>query len=825
MERLGTGGIISGAAILAMSTLAMSTLVMPAQPANAAATQITNVRLSPSDRGVNVTLQTRNGAHPQVFTVKRGNDLVADIVNAQLRLPQGKEFTQNSPAPGISSVTVAQLDANSVRITVTGSSNPPSGQVDRSSSGLVLSVNSSGEATQAATPIPAVAPLAPASSAPTSSAPTSSATSAVAPAAIAQSAPSPTPPASPAPQGTPSNGVMVPNPGITIDGVPVLAPTDTSTPALAARAVAPPLGDISVSSTDSSSAEIDLGTSEVVPRLVLRDAPARDVLSLLARAAGMNVAYIEAPSTDASGQAAQAATGQPGEANSGVKISLDIENEPVQSVFNYVLRVAGLEANRSGRTIFVAPRLPDGARNVITRTFRLNQVTASDAAAYLATLGVETRQFIPSGVARTTTSQGDITTTSESVTEPRVATVNVEQGNSPLLLRGIAATADPRLNSITLVGEPQKVAAAASILSQLDLRRRQVAVNVKIVDVNLLATQDANTSFSFGVNDAFINSDGGAASLNFGGVRPPSNADVSGSRLTPPVTGTSLPSGTGEPFIDAQPTAPFGTGGSQTFGTPALNDGSIQTPGGVYGRPPFGTRSNPLQPGVTTAQGGTITYTLPSLFQYPTRFLANLQTQVVSGNAKILTDPTLVVQEGQQARVNLGQEVVSQVDVQFTDSPGGTRETRTIQKALAGLTLTLNVDRIDDNGFVTLALAPRVTSPSSTQDLGNGSQATLLTVRELNSGNIRLRDGQTLIVSGIIQDSDRTSVTKVPILGDIPILGALFRRTSHNNTRQEVIILLTPQILDDSEGSTFGYRYTPSEGTQQYMRQQGVQAP
>ena len=817
MERLGIGaigGMIGGAAILVLAT----------QPASATATQITNVKLSPSDSGVNVTLQTRNGAHPQVFTVKRGNALIADVVNAQLRLPQGKDFTQSNPAPGISSVTVAQLDANSVRVTVNGNGNPPSAQVDRSGSGLVLNVSSSGETTQAATPIPAVAPLAPAPAVPSASVP--------APAAIAQSSPSqqsspqqssPLPQASPASPGTP-NGVLVPNPGITIDGVPVLAPTDNSTPALAARAVAPPLGDISVSSTDSSTPEVDLGTSEVVPRLVLRDAPARDVLSLLARAAGMNVAYIEAPSTGASG-AAQAATGQPGEAAQGVKISLDIENEPVQSVFNYVLRVAGLEANRSGRTIFVAPRLPDGARNVITRTFRLNQVTASDAAAYLATLGVETRQFIPSGVSRTTTSQGDITTTSETITEPRVATVNVEQGDSPLLLHGIAATADPRLNSITLVGEPQKVAAAASVLSQLDLRRRQVAVNVKIVDVNLLATQDANTSFSFGVNDAFINSDGGAASLNFGGYRPPSSADVNSSRITPPVTGTNLPSGTGEPFLDAQPTAPFGTGGSQTFANPSLNDGSIQTPGGTYARPPFGTRQNPLQPGVTTAQGGTTTYTLPSLFQYPTRFLANLQTQVVSGNAKILTDPTLVVQEGQQARVNLGQEVVSQVDVQFSDTAGGTRETRTIQKALAGLTLTLNVDRIDDNGFVTLALAPRVTSPSSTQDLGNGSSATLLTVRELNSGNIRLRDGQTLIVSGIIQDSDRTTVTKVPILGDIPILGALFRRTNRNNTRQEVIILLTPQILDDSQGSTFGYHYTPSEGTQQYLRRQGVQAP
>ncbi|MBD3880911.1 AMIN domain-containing protein [Phormidium tenue FACHB-886] len=800
-------------------------LMMMAQPANAAATQITNVQLSPSDSGVEVTLQTRNGDRPQVFTVKRGNALIADIVNTQLQLPEGNDFTQSNPAPGISSVTVSQLDANSVRVTVSGDSNPPSAEVDRGGRGLVLSVNSTGEATQAATPVPSVAPVAPAPAVPPASPPAAIAQNATPPAPSTQSSPAPNPQSSPVAQAQ-NNDVLVPNPGVTIDGVPVLTPTTVNAPPLQPRAVAPPLGDISVSSTDSTPSAIDLGTTELVPRLVLRDAPVRDVLSLLARAAGLNVAYIDAPTTD---DAAQTGGGT-GEAGAGadnqVRISLDIENEPVQSVFNYVLRVAGLEANRSGRTIFVAPRLPDAARNVITRTLRLNQVVASDAAAYLATLGVETRQFIPSGVSRTTSTQGDITTTSETVTEPRVATVNVEQGDSPLLLQGVAATADPRLNSITLVGEPQRVAAAVSILSQLDLRRRQVAVNVKIVDVNLLATDNANTSFSFGVDDAFISSDGGAASLNFGGVRPPSNADVTGSRLTPPITNAPFPAGSdNEPFLDPQPNAPFGTGDSQTFANPPLNDGTIQIPGGTYGRPPFGTNNNPLQPGVTDATGDTVEYGLPTLFQYPTRFLANLQTQVVSGNAKILTDPTLVVQEGQQARVNLGQEVISQVDVEFTDSPGGTRETRTIQKALAGLTLTLNVDRIDDNGFVTLTIAPRVTSPVSTQDLGNGSQATLLTVRELDSGRLRLRDGQTLIVSGIIQDSDRTTVSKVPILGDIPILGALFRNTNRQNTRQEVIILLTPQILNDSDTSSFGYRYTPNEGTQQFLRQQGVETP
>jgi type IV pilus assembly protein PilQ len=108
---------------------------------------------------------------------------------------------------------------------------------------------------------------------------------------------------------------------------------------------------------------------------------------------------------------------------------------------------------------------------------------------------------------------------------------------------------------------------------------------------------------------------------------------------------------------------------------------------------------------------------------------------------------------------------------------------------------------------------------------GGGLTITLLAVRRVSSGQLRIRDGQTLILSGIIQDQDRATVTKVPVLGDIPILGALFRSTERRNERQEVIVLLTPHILDDSDTSTFGYRYVPQPETQQYIQQQNIQVP
>jgi type IV pilus assembly protein PilQ len=144
------------------------------------------------------------------------------------------------------------------------------------------------------------------------------------------------------------------------------------------------------------------------------------------------------------------------------------------------------------------------------------------------------------------------------------------------------------------------------------------------------------------------------------------------------------------------------------------------------------------------------------------------------------------------------------VESETTTSAGATTTTTNITFEPAGLILQIDVDRIDDNGFVSLSVAPSITAPTDTFTFSSGGDQNtvfLLNNRQLSSGQVRVRDGQTLLLSGIIQESERSTVTKVPILGDIPILGALFRSTVNDNERQELIVLLTPQILDDSDQS------------------------
>ncbi|MEY3403572.1 MAG: hypothetical protein RLZZ86_3191, partial [Cyanobacteriota bacterium] len=644
-------------------------------------------------------------------------------------------FRQENPAPGIAVIEIKQLDTNNMQVTVTGTDNAPNIQpVNRRDNNITLDFT-----TTAANS--------------TASNPTNSTDK---------------------PGKQPE--VLVPNPQVTIDGKITQTPNPgqpyNQPPLFLPKAVAPPVGDITQSNIDTSPAVINLGTKERVRRLVLRDAPVREVLSLLARAAGLNLAYI--------GGEAEKPQDAENVSKISQKISLDVENEPVQDVFNYVLRLSGLEANRSGRTIFVGPKLPNSSRDLVMRNLRLNQVTVGVALNFLVALGAESAvsrerlvtsvNAVPVGGAANTA-----VTQTQTTTETKIETQRITYTDSTPILRGLQASGDERTNSVTLIGSPKII------------RRRQVVVNVKIIDVNLTGTQDYNTSFSFGVGNNFFVNDGGAASLNFGGSRPANSNEVKNSASTTPIINNPLGSGTSQ--------STTGSNGTSISENPAPQD--------------------------------LVTKNLPTLYQFPKRLLASLQAQVTSGNAKILTDPTLIVQEGQNAVVKLTTEVYAglKTSSQTTGTTSSTTSSSVSEPIIkeAGLSLNVKVERIDDNGFVSLSVAPTVSAPGGTaQAGGDNGTITLLSERSLASGVLRLRDSQTLILSGIIQDTDRTSVSKLPILGDIPLLGALFRKTNKVNERREVIILLTPQIMDDSQGSGYGYNYTPSPTAREMLERQGV---
>lgn len=684
-------------------------LALPAAPATAA-TSITNVRLNPTATGLDLVFDTEGDDASNVFTTHQGNTLRADLTRTQLNLPEGERFQQENPTPGIALVSVVPLDANSVRVTIEGTDQAPTGAVNAAGNRVVLSVRKDGAMAQAPTPVPETLATVPDPNPPATL-------------AQAQSIPVTPPPAQP--------DVLVPNPEVVIDGVPVSQPQLQQAPPFLPRAVAPPVGDMSFAESITSFRTIDLGTNERIPRLLLRDAPAREVLGLLARAAGLNLVY-----TPAAGDGAAAGGGAAEGGGEGTLVSLDIEDESVQDVFNHVLRISGLEANKVGRSIYVGPQLPVSAQSIMTRTLRLNQVDAEVASNFLVALGAESafsRQRQVTNVEAVAVSEGAAPVQSiETSTEPSVEVLRVDYEDSQAILRGLQVIADERTNSVTLVGRADLVSMATEQVTRLDLRRRQVAVNVRVIDVNLSSIDNFGTSFSFQT-------------------------------------------------------------GSFTFNVLPLFGGGL----GISRTPGAAGSSN---------------------------FIFDLLASVNSGNSKIITDPTLIIQENQVASVSLTTDVPAGFITEFEETADGEtsrgRSSSRLETEQAGLSLLISVSRIDDNGFVSLSVAPTISAPIGQVTDPSGSPVTLLSRRSLNSGLIRVRDSQTLILSGIIEDVERNDVTKVPILGDIPILGTLFRSQNTTSERRELIVLLTPQILDDSDQSVWGYRYTPGEQVQEMLENQ-----
>ncbi|MEB3242404.1 MAG: hypothetical protein VKO44_02085, partial [Cyanobacteriota bacterium] len=82
----------------------------------------------------------------------------------------------------------------------------------------------------------------------------------------------------------------------------------------------------------------------------------------------------------------------------------------------------------------------------------------------------------------------------------------------------------------------------------------------------------------------------------------------------------------------------------------------------------------------------------------------------------------------------------------------------------------------------------------------------------------RVRDGQTLILTGVLSDRDLQQVSKWPVLGDMPLVGQFFRNSNGRREKRELVVMVTPRIINDNEGGTFGYGFEPSSReTRQFM--------
>ncbi len=614
---------------------------------------------------------------------------------------------------------------------------------------------------------------------------------------------------------------------------PAQVPVANFVPPLRQRAYAPPGGDMAVGTMVLRNPSYVALKGPPVS-LTTRNASARDVLMLLAQMGGYNFAFADVGAGSQIGGQQSSSTGGSNQSASGGGvlppggglITVAFKAEPLERAFNFVLLSSGLQARLEGRTVVVGQNvLTKTIGNTVSRVYRLNQVEPNSAARYLANLGATITQTNTVTSTSNESSSTGVTTANASASTSQTSTQTVIEsfGASQGPLKGLIGTTDTRLGTITLIGGSYLVNVAEGYLKQLDLRKRQVAVNVKILNIDLENDTSIDNSFSTRIGNTFIVNDSGQALINFGTLKPPGEG-----------LGSGKFDGSGTPLTAV---TPFGfPDNSQLFGNKV--DGStpfsgnlLPKPGGGYqfARPGFGSFNNPGQPGlgvstytlvpIVSATGAVTGYraeetpgnpAVPNNMKYPNSLVDYLSATIQSRNTKTLADPTLLVQEGEKAKVEAITSVIT--NVQVTNNANNTT-TSTTTRENAGLTLEVVAEKIDDNGFITLKMTPQasIPVPAGTLSVGGADVAiSNIVKRSLDSGKVRLRDGQTLFLTGVIQESDTALVSKWPVLGDLPFFGQFFRKTNTGRRKSELVIVVTPRIIDDEQGGSYGYGFQPS---------------
>jgi type IV pilus assembly protein PilQ len=594
--------------------------------------------------------------------------------------------------------------------------------------------------------------------------------------------------------------------------IPGRVPQPDMVPPLQPRAVAPPVGDMAVGSIlIANSGFVNVSGPPIT--MTMQNAPARTVLMSLSRMGGYGFVYVN---VDSSSQSASGSSGTPaaGDQASNRPISISFKNENYARALNSVLMASGLQGKVEGNTLLAGPNvLSKGFGAQLSKVYRLNQVGANSAADYLANLGARvsktntTTTAISQGVPQSQqVSQASTTSTTQSST---ITTVNsYGADNGPLL--GLQATTDSRLSTITLVGSPPLVAVAETYLRQLDLRQRQVALSVKILDVTLDNDTAIDNSFAFRYGNNFIVNDQGQLLGAFGGLLPPQ-----GDQFDVLSGGAS----------SAKPIRPEIR--CDAFGTCT-----------TISPDPIGPLAPaPVNPGAA--------YPRNNFFDLVKASIQSRTTKILASPTLILTDNPEVLREGEdqsvinqalsgggssgssgsggsggstsskigrtkanESYVTVGEQVITNYAVQAGQN--GAPSTCQPSFTVAGLTFGARVSKIDDNGFVTFSMTPTISATTRTQAVPNCGPIDILSIRSLDTGSARVRDGQTLILTGVISDLDNQVVSKWPILGDIPIVGQFFRDTGGSRRKRELVILVTPRIIDDTQGGSWGYGYQPS---------------
>lgn len=321
--------------------------------------------------------------------------------------------------------------------------------------------------------------------------------------------------------------------------------------------------------------------------------------------------------------------------------------------------------------------------------------------------------------------------------------------SSVTLEGGVKITADKATNSLIIIASQRDYEVIDSVIQQLDVRRKQVYVEGVIMEVSF----DRKKEWGI-VAHGGAASQGGKGDITFGGT------NLGGSSTLIPLGGGTGATGAGA-----------ASGGIATFAKP-----------GVF----FGILGKAFEIDI----GG-------NKIAFPT-FGAFLNALASDNDVNILSTPQILTMDNEEAEIIVGS------NIPFI--------TQTQQSTLAGAPIIQNIERkdvginlkvtpqINESGAVRLKISQEISAVSESVPTGfQVGQQGLITRKRQVKNTLVVQDKQTVVIGGLLEDTISISESKVPILGDIPIIGWLFRSSKKTLLKTNLLIFLTPYVLNTPE--------------------------
>lgn len=323
----------------------------------------------------------------------------------------------------------------------------------------------------------------------------------------------------------------------------------------------------------------------------------------------------------------------------------------------------------------------------------------------------------------------------------------VRDARSPSASQGLSEnlsiTADKPTNSLIVNGNPEDFEQVRDIIAQLDIKRKQVYVETLILELSMEATKQLGAS----LQGAFKVGDGVVSISTNQGAGPASLSDFSAT------ADSTLPSVLGKAI-----------------------DGILL--GGLF---------SPIS--VEGADGNLIT--VPA-------FSALIDLSKTDSDVNILSAPRLLTSDNEEAEIIVGSNVPI-ITERLTDTGGSTGLAQSVSVERKDVALTLRfTPQITEGDLVRLNVYQEITNIAQTS-VGNVDQVGPTLTKRLLRNTVLAEDGQTVVLGGLISNNTQNSVSKVPLLGDIPILGHLFKHTSTSDSKTNLLVFITPRIIKDKD--------------------------